>query len=81
MPKVTPIYSSIDCPAHYVAGRRIEPLEAIEDWDLSYHLGNVVKYITRAGRKGEALEDLRKARVYLDRYIGLLEQKRRPNHE
>lgn len=81
MSKGSSLYSVVEYPAHYVEGRRIEPLEAITDWDLPYHLGNVVKYVSRAGRKGSALEDLRKARMYLERYITLLEQNRRPNHE
>jgi hypothetical protein len=56
-------------PSHYTQGRSIEPIDAIEDWQLPYHLGNVVKYISRAGRKGSTLEDLKKAAWYLDRYI------------
>lgn len=44
----------------------------IEAWDLGFHLGNVVKYLARAGKKGPYLEDLRKARFYLDRKIELL---------
>ena len=40
---------------------------------LSFCLGNVVKYCARAGRKGEPLEDLLKARTYLDYEIARLE--------
>lgn len=61
-----------DHPAHYNAGR-IEVIDAIEDWGLGFHLGNVVKYVARAQHKGEQLADLRKARWYLDRQIQLLE--------
>ena len=57
--------SIIDCPPHYVAGRKHEPLEVIEDWGLGFCLGNVVKYIARAGRKGDVLDDLLKAQRYL----------------
>lgn len=64
----------IDHPAHYCEGRRFEPIDVIEDWGLGFSLGNAVKYISRAGRKGDALEDLRKARWYLDREIGRLER-------
>ena len=60
----------INHPAHYTFGK-IEPLDVIEDWKLGYHLGNVVKYIARAPYKGTGLEDLKKARFYLDRYIKL----------
>ena len=44
-------------------------IEAIEDWDLNFHLGNVVKYVARAEHKNDAIEDLKKARWYLDRDI------------
>lgn len=52
-------------PAHYTFAE-IEPRDAIAAWDLNFCLGNVVKYVARAGRKGDALEDLQKARNYLD---------------
>ena len=55
-------------PAHYTFSR-VEPISVIEAWGLGFHLGNVVKYISRAGRKGDALQDLKKARWYLDRLI------------
>lgn len=58
----------VNHPAHYRAGG-IESIDVIEGFDLGFHLGNVVKYVLRAGRKIDALEDLRKARWYLDRYI------------
>lgn len=58
-------------PAHYTFGN-IEVIDAIEDWDLGYHLGNVVKYIARAKHKGHELEDLKKAQWYLNRYIDKL---------
>lgn len=57
-------------PSHYTAGK-IEVIEFIEDQRLPYHLGNVVKYVARAGRKAGADtgEDLRKAAWYLRRYL------------
>jgi hypothetical protein len=64
----------VNHPSHYVAGRRHEPIDVIEDWRLGFHLGNTVKYIARAGRKEDASEDLRKARWYLDREIARLER-------
>jgi hypothetical protein len=66
---------AIDHPEHY--GGADDPYEAIkvvEAWGLGFHLGNVVKYVSRAGKKGDALEDLKKARWYLDRYINRLEK-------
>lgn len=62
-------YHPVTNPPHYTKGRTHETLFVIEDWDLDYHLGNVVKYISRAGRKGSVLEDLGKAKFYLDRRI------------
>jgi len=66
---------AINHPAHY--GGAEDPYEAIkvvEAWGLGFHLGNVVKYLSRAGKKGDALEDLKKARWYLDRQIANLEK-------
>lgn len=61
-------------PEHYAAGRRYEPKDVIRDWDLNFNLGNVVKYVSRAGRKpGEdAITDLRKAMTYLGFEISYL---------
>ena len=59
-------------PAHY-KDLSPEPIDVIEGWGLGFHIGNAVKYLARAGKKGDALEDLRKARWYLDREISRLE--------
>ncbi len=63
---------SVDHPAHY--GGKEHPYEAIkviEAWGLGFCLGNVVKYLSRAGKKSPqtTLQDLEKARWYLDREI------------
>jgi hypothetical protein len=61
-------------PDHY--GGPDNPYEAIKvihAWSLGFNLGNAVKYISRAGKKGEPLEDLKKARTYLDFEINLIE--------
>ena len=58
----------INHPPHYTHGD-IEPIDAIEAWGLGFCLGNVVKYVARAGHKGDRLEDLKKARWYLEREI------------
>jgi hypothetical protein len=66
---------SVNHPAHY--GGEDNPYEAIkvvEAWSLGFCLGNVVKYVSRAGKKGDPLEDLKKARWYLDREIENLER-------
>lgn len=62
------ISNMVDHPAHYNKGK-IEVIDFIEDQQLPFHLGNVVKYIARAGSKGDKLEDLKKAQWYLNRYI------------
>ena len=70
----TPQADMVNHPSHYTfADPAYEVLKVIEAWKLGYHLGNVVKYVARAGRKGKQIEDLRKARFYLDRYIQKLE--------
>lgn len=58
----------VNHPAHYKVGG-IETIDFIEAKGLSYNLGNVVKYVTRAGHKGDRKQDLEKARWYLTREI------------
>lgn len=58
----------IDHPPHYNHGG-VEVIDAIEAWKLNFHCGNVVKYVARADYKGTPIEDLKKARWYLDREI------------
>ena len=61
-------------PSHYVEGRKYEPKDVIRDWGLNYNLGCVVKYVSRAGRKDDILQDLQKARQYLTFEIEALEE-------
>lgn len=58
----------VNKPSHY-HNIGLEPIEVIEAWGLGFCLGNAVKYIARAGHKGALLQDLEKARWYLDREI------------
>jgi hypothetical protein len=60
----------VNHPSHYTASG-IETIDVIEAWDLDFCLGNAVKYISRAGKKDpeKELEDLKKARWYVDRRI------------
>ena len=53
-----------------------EVIKVIEAWNLGFHLGNTVKYISRAGKKdgNSATQDLKKALFYLNREIELLEK-------
>lgn len=60
----------VDHPAHYGgADNPYEAIKVIEAWGLGFCLGNAVKYIARAGKKGDRVEDLEKARWYLTREI------------
>lgn len=58
----------VNHPPHYKAGG-IETIDFIEAKELGYHLGNVIKYVSRADHKGNKLEDLKKAQWYLNRAI------------
>lgn len=60
----------VNHPAHYTDGK-IEVIDFIEDKNLGYHLGSVVKYVARAGKKDPAkhVQDLQKAAWYLNRHI------------
>lgn len=69
---------SVDHPDHYRKDTGHEAIDVIEAWGLGFNLGNAVKYVSRAGRKGDALEDLRKARWYLDREIQTREASEAP---
>jgi hypothetical protein len=64
----------VNHPPHYTQGK-IEVIDAIEDWDLPYHLGNAVKYIARCRYKGTYRQDLEKAIWYLTRELSKGEDK------
>lgn len=71
----------VNHPAHYGgADNPYEAIKVIEAWALGFCLGNTVKYISRAGRKSDSttIEDLRKARWYLERKIASLEAAQDP---
>ena len=76
--KKTTTNDPVSNPSHYTGNGRIQPIKYIQDKSLNFARGNVVKYVTRAGHKPEGdkkqeLEDLRKARQYLDFEINHLE--------
>ena len=71
--KLIMTYDNVNHPAHYKTGG-IETIDFIEAKSLSYNLGNVVKYITRADYKGNKIEDLKKAQWYLNRELSNLEK-------
>jgi len=58
----------VNQPAHYTSGG-IETIDFIEAKGLGFNLGNAIKYISRAGKKGSRLQDLQKAQWYLTREI------------
>jgi hypothetical protein len=67
---------TVDHPPHYGgADNPYEAIKVIEAWGLGFCLGNCLKYISRAGKKGSRLDDLRKARWYLDREIQAVEKR------
>ena len=57
----------VNHPSHYNVG--IETIDYIESWEMNFNIGNVIKYTTRAGFKENQLEDLEKAKWYLEREI------------
>ena len=64
--------AAVNHPKHYGGkSNTYEAIKVIEAWSLGFCLGNTVKYISRAGKKdpSKTLEDLEKARWYLDREI------------
>ena len=64
----------VNHPSHYTDGG-IETIDFIEAKNLPYHLGNAVKYISRAVKKcpEKTIENLQKAVWYINRYISMLE--------
>lgn len=64
----------VNHPPHYKSGG-IETIDFIEAKDLNYRLGNVIKYVSRAGKKSsDPIEDLKKAEFYLKREIAVRER-------
>ena len=68
----------VNHPNHYGGkNNEYEAIKVIDAWELGFSLGNTIKYISRAGKKGKnkELEDLRKAKWYLEHHIKQLEKK------
>lgn len=61
-------HDNVTNPAHYTDGG-IETIDFIEAKKFNYHLGNAIKYISRAGKKSDKIEDLKKAIWYIEREI------------
>ena len=60
--------NTVDHPEHYNKGS-IEAINIIEGWNLNFSVGNVIKYMLRAPHKGDEINDLEKAKWYLDRHL------------
>ena len=73
-------HDAVKQPSHYVKGRKFEPKDVIRDWKLNFNLGNAVKYIARAGRKDDIVQDLKKAQEYIQFEIDAIEAERAPLH-
>lgn len=58
----------VNHPAHY-QGNKFEVIDIIEDYNLGFSLGNAIKYILRADKKSNQIEDLKKASWYINREI------------
>ena len=68
---------TINHPLHYGGKDNLyESIKVIEAWDLGFNLGNTIKYISRAGKKIDILEDLEKASWYINREINKLKNER-----
>lgn len=63
----------VNHPPHYKAASGMEAIDVIQAFELGFLRGNAVKYLLRAGKKGDAVTDLKKARWYIDRAIAELE--------
>lgn len=67
-----PAADPVNHPPHYKANG-MEAIDVIEAFKLNYRVGNAAKYLLRHMQKGNALEDLKKARWYIDREIAACE--------
>ena len=62
---------------HYQTGKDYDIIDVCKDYSLNFNKGNILKYIARAGKKDNELQDLRKALDYLQREIAYLEDKQK----
>ena len=62
---------------HYENGKGYDIIDVCKDYALNFNRGNILKYVARAGKKQDELQDLRKALDYLQREIAYLESKQK----
>jgi hypothetical protein len=76
---MTETEDKINRPNHYninwCGDRAIETYKYIRSWKMDYPESNIIKYVTRHPYKGKSLEDLKKAKWYLNRLIEEVEQR------
>ena len=65
----------VNHPSHYQSKTGLETIDVIEAFDLNFNLGNVIKYILRCGKKDAEIQELEKAKWYLEREIANRRQK------
>jgi hypothetical protein len=61
---------------HYENGKDYDVIDIINDYQLNFCRGNILKYVIRAGKKRDELQDLLKAKDYIEREIQLLRNKK-----
>jgi len=59
----------VDHPQHYASDGGIEAIDVIESFELGFNLGNAIKYILRAEKKGNKKQDLEKSLWYINREL------------
>jgi len=64
----------VNHPSHYNQG--IEVIEYIESWKMDFVTGNIIKYVSRHQYKKNPIEDLKKAKWYLEKLIERCEKRR-----
>ena len=62
---------------HCENGKGYDVIDFITDYGLNFNRGNIIKYVARAGKKGDELSDLRKALDYINREIETIEKQKK----
>ena len=73
-----PESDAVHHPAHYCYSK-YEPKDVIRAWGLNFNLGSAVKYIARAGRKDDIVQELEKAKQFIDFEIEAIKAERSGN--
>jgi hypothetical protein len=66
---------------HYDNGKDYDVIDIIQDFDLGFNKGNVIKYLCRAGKKDDELQDLYKAKDYIEREIEFVRAKAKKQND